>query len=239
MKNQYFGDLSDYRKYGLLRCLAATGLKIGVCWLLTPDEGKGDGELRAYLTKPEAWRHYDPMLYDGLQRVMNPEVPRTVKHAAEWGLVPGARYFTDPLPDDEKARDAYFAKAYAALEDKDLIFLDPDVGLEVPSIRRGARGSAGYLYRCELAEAFGRGHSVLLYQHYPHIERQRFISSLARRMSEELGLVKVSAFVTSYVVFFLVWQPRHGRALSAAVQVVGTVWRTQIEPWADSHHAVS
>ena len=40
MKNQYFGDINDYRKYGLLRLIAKkTGLKIGICWMLTPDDG--------------------------------------------------------------------------------------------------------------------------------------------------------------------------------------------------------
>jgi len=37
MKNQYFGDINDYRKYGLLRCFAEAGLNIGVCWMLTPE----------------------------------------------------------------------------------------------------------------------------------------------------------------------------------------------------------
>ena len=36
MKNQYFGDVNDYRKYGLLRLLGRAGkVKIGVCWMLT------------------------------------------------------------------------------------------------------------------------------------------------------------------------------------------------------------
>ena len=43
MKEQYVGDENDYRKYALLRALAATGLKLGVCWMLTP---------------PEAWLRY-------------------------------------------------------------------------------------------------------------------------------------------------------------------------------------
>jgi len=30
MKNQHFGDVNDFRKYGLLRMLAGTGLSIGL-----------------------------------------------------------------------------------------------------------------------------------------------------------------------------------------------------------------
>ena len=39
MKNQYFGDINDYRKYGLLRILSTYGpIKTAVCWMLTPDD---------------------------------------------------------------------------------------------------------------------------------------------------------------------------------------------------------
>lgn len=90
MKDQYFGDINDYRKYGLLRTLAGAGLSVGVCWLLTPDDGGGDGQLRSYLTKPWRWRQYDPELYDRLQRLRHPGASRSVRDAREWGLISGA-----------------------------------------------------------------------------------------------------------------------------------------------------
>ena len=44
MKNQYFGDVNDYRKYGLLRVFAnQAAFNIGVCWMLTPDDERRDG----------------------------------------------------------------------------------------------------------------------------------------------------------------------------------------------------
>jgi hypothetical protein len=50
MKDQYFGDVNDYRKYGLLRALSSvTRLPIGVCWLLTGPDSRSDGEFRRYL----------------------------------------------------------------------------------------------------------------------------------------------------------------------------------------------
>ena len=46
MKNQYFGDINDYRKYGLLRIVAGPGkMSLLVAWMLTPDDGKTDGEI--------------------------------------------------------------------------------------------------------------------------------------------------------------------------------------------------
>ena len=40
MKDQYFGDISDYRKYGILRALRSKvqGTLL-VAWMLTPDDG--------------------------------------------------------------------------------------------------------------------------------------------------------------------------------------------------------
>jgi hypothetical protein len=67
MKHQYFGDVNDYPKYGLLRGLAGTGdLKIGVCWMMTADNRTKDGRKTGYLSKPDLWRRHDPELFDFL-----------------------------------------------------------------------------------------------------------------------------------------------------------------------------
>jgi hypothetical protein len=42
VKAQYFGDVNDYRKFSLLRPLAAAGrFRIGVCWMMTEPDGSG------------------------------------------------------------------------------------------------------------------------------------------------------------------------------------------------------
>ena len=54
MKNQYFGDINDYRKYGLLRSIIlTTELRILVAWVLTPDDERPDGKFVDYLEKPD------------------------------------------------------------------------------------------------------------------------------------------------------------------------------------------
>ena len=67
MKNQYFGDVNDYRKYGLLRGLVEERQKLGVCWMLTPSDGTSDGQKIRYLKEPERFRHLDPTLFDRLE----------------------------------------------------------------------------------------------------------------------------------------------------------------------------
>jgi hypothetical protein len=231
MKDQYFGDVNDYRKYGLLRTVAAAGLSIGVCWLLTGVDNGNDGELRRYLEKPSRWRKYDPDLYDRLQRVRQPDVQRGVRYCGEWGLVPGALYFDELLSDDSRQRDDYFRRALGTLGGCDVIFFDPDVGIEVPSTARGKRGSSQYIYWAELREAYRRGHSLLVYQHFPRVERTRFVPFLADCLGDELGAPRVGAFVTPYVVFFLVQQSVHGAALENAAAAVPAKWHGQINVW--------
>lgn len=61
MKNQYFGDINDYKKYGLLRSIeSASSLRLLVAWMLAPDDGSTDGEFVEYLDEPEKWENYDP-----------------------------------------------------------------------------------------------------------------------------------------------------------------------------------
>jgi hypothetical protein len=61
MKDQYFGDVNDYRKYGLLRALAGvSGLPLGICWMLTARDGRSDGEFRRYLDQAIRCRRHDP-----------------------------------------------------------------------------------------------------------------------------------------------------------------------------------
>ena len=62
MKNQYFGDIGDYGKYGLLRFLAKRGVTIAVNWYLTPDDQPNDGSIRGYFDKVKD-RKYDPEMW--------------------------------------------------------------------------------------------------------------------------------------------------------------------------------
>jgi hypothetical protein len=232
MKNQYFGDINDYRKYGLMRVLAGRSrLTLGICWLLTEDDEHGDGELRAYLSKPSRWRHYDPELYESLQRLVTSDVRRDVRLAREWTLIPNAMYFETVVQDNLARRDAYFDAAWEALRSCDLVFFDPDNGIEIESIPRGRAGSAQYVYWRELQEAYRRGQSLLIYQHFPRVNRERFVPFIANRLAEEIGSSHVAGFQTPYMAFLLVQQARHVSALAGAVSELEARWSGQIKVW--------
>jgi hypothetical protein len=224
MKEQYVGDISDYRKYALLRAFAAQGtIKIGVCWMLTPSDASTDGSKLSYLQK-QKFREFDPELFDLLSSVMNAPDKRRLLLIEESGIVPDASYFNAPTPDALAERDAYFQRALAALSACDLIFFDPDNGLDVPSKRKGTRDSSKYLFRDETAATYVAGHSLLIYQHFPRQERNGFIRGLADELSILCPSARVWAFKTSHVVFFLVIHPRHEHKLGSLAATTATRW---------------
>ena len=93
MKNQYFGDINDYRKYGLLRAiLRASGLRTLVAWMLTPDDQRSDGNFVSYLENSARWSHHDPDLFRHLQEVLAHGAPRHVDLMERSSLLPGAKY---------------------------------------------------------------------------------------------------------------------------------------------------
>lgn len=229
MKNKYFGDVNDYRKYGVLRALIeASCLNVGVCWMLTADDGRTDGEFRRYLDDERRWRHHDPDLYNALRKLRNSEVKRDVRLADEWNLLPGASYFDSLVPDSRHGRAAYFAAAMNALSHTPVVFFDPDNGFEVKSVPVGAKDSSKYLLWTEVEEAYSRGHSVVVYQHFPRQPRAAFIEAVACRLHERLGASLVESYTTAHVVFFLASRPQHADRLAAVRELVAQRWSGQI-----------
>jgi hypothetical protein len=229
MKNQYFGDVNDYRKYGLLRVLTGQGgLSAAVCWMLTPDDGRSDGRFTDYLRQPERWRAYDPALFDALREMVAQPGERDIALAGEAGILPAARFYVRTLRDDLQSRSRYFEVFWSVAEGCDLIFFDPDNGLEVRSRPLGRKGSSRYLAWAELEQAFLRGYSVLVYQHFRREKRDAFVERMAREMWQRTGAARVYSFRTARVVFFLLPSDRQAAAFEHAVACLPEIWGAQI-----------
>jgi hypothetical protein len=229
MKNQYFGDVNDYRKYGLLRKLTGPGeMSTAVCWMLTPDDGRTDGRFVEYLEQPERWRRYDPDLFDKLRKLVVLRGVRDIALAGEAGILPSARFYVRTLRDDRQSRSRYFEVFWNVAKGCDLIFFDPDNGLEVKSTPVGRKGSSKYLYWDELAQAFSSGHSVLVYQHFRREKREAFIERMAKEMKHRTGAARVHSLRTAHVVFFLMPSDRQTSAFERNVLCIPGTWGDQI-----------
>jgi hypothetical protein len=216
VKDQYSGDVNDYRKYGILRALAEAGLSLGVCWMLTPDDGRTDGKHTSYLFQPARWRRLDPALFDALAGIVASR--RCVAAVEQSGVLGSAAFFSEQVPDRAPERETWFDNSLAALAGRDLIFFDPDNGLEVASVPYGRVNSSKYLYWREVARAWQNGHSLLIYQHFPRRERSAFIRALSQRFGEHCPGAEVACLSTSFVAFFAVAQERHKDVMRAGLK---------------------
>ncbi len=229
MKNQYFGDVNDYMKYGLLRALQGHGTgRLFVAWMFTPDDGSGDGRSRSYLGQPDRWRHYDPELYDGLLSLLKSAVSPEVSLIERSSLLTNAIYYSALVPDRLKDRDVWRRGLFEASRDVDLAFVDPDNGIEVPSKPVGRKGSSKYVTWRELQHLWDAGCSLLIYQHFGREKREDFTRRFVAEVRRRTGASFTEAFCTPHVLFLLAAQDRHARRFAQEIPLLSDRWHGQI-----------
>jgi hypothetical protein len=200
--------------------------------MLTPDDGSTDGKFVSYLKDTGKWSSHDPVLFEKIKDLLAHEQERRVRLIEGAGLLPKAEYFSTPVPDcSTPARDSWFSLLAERAQGSDLIFLDPDNGLEVKSKPYGRKDSSKFVYWREIEVLWSSGKSLLTYQHFIREKRFHFI----QRMLEELRRATpgsfVEAFSTPHVVFLMALQPKHQRFHSAIISSVQESWEGQIQHW--------
>jgi hypothetical protein len=132
MQDRYAGDIADFGKLALLRCLME-GRRLAVCWYLTNGEANDDrnGKSLDYLRRPAEFRHLAPEIFDALSRIFaeNGEA-RSVAAIQDSGLLPNAVFHRTEVPRALAVRREWSEELVATAGDVDLVFLDPDNGLQ-------------------------------------------------------------------------------------------------------------
>ena len=244
MKNQYFGDVNDYRNYGLLRLLANGGaLRIGVCWMLTPDDDSTDGGKAKlhYLRKKYVarWRRFDEPLYNLIREEIWDAEKDEVKKASRLvshfnrDFVPNSIVWRRDLEDCPTKSGNYFNEMFKWFKKKKarLIFFDPDNGpagnVGQRSMRKGATTSCKYL----LAKAcVDHGFSALVYQHFqqkPPIEKRKTLTDVIEEVRAFTTAKRLAYFITPDAFYVLI-PTAEGESflLSAAKRVARSKWAT-------------
>jgi hypothetical protein len=121
----------------------------------------------------------------------------------ESGTIPGATFVDEIVPDQLAARKGWMARALAQFAGANLIFFDPDNGIEVKSTKKGHKKSSKFVYWDEIAEAHGAGHSLLIYQHFGRVKRDIFCAGLAQRLREVTKASGIWTIHTPHVLFLL------------------------------------
>jgi len=204
MKDQYFSDINDYRKYGLLRAiLRVSGFCFLVAWMLTPNDGSTGGKFISYLESPDTWPPHDPILFRKIKELLSSGSERRIGLIENTNLLPNVEYFSSLVPDAAFERGFCFDSLVRQAHGSNFVFLGPDNGLEVKSRPYGCKGSSKYLYWREVDALWHSGKSLLIYQHFIREERLHFIQRMLKTLSDTVPDSFVEAFATPHVVFFM------------------------------------
>lgn len=230
VKHQYFGDVNDYRKYGLLRALQSSGdLVLSVAWMATPDDGSTDGSLRRYLEDESRWATHDPELHKFLRKRLSDSRRPDLSIIEGSEILPRAHYYSATVPDDIVGRRAWSAGLLEATTHADLVFLDPDNGLEIASKPMGRKGSSKYLAWGEVDALASAGKSLVIYQHFTREPREQFIHRIGGLVRQHANAAFLEAFRTPHVLFLVAGQRRHEQVLSSALSQVTRDWAGQLD----------
>lgn len=189
MQDQYTCDVGDFGKYGLLRSICGTvedsqPFRLGVVWYRVPNDGGNDGRHVTYLLPqreprfincdPELYRHMRQIYQDGLRRVA------AIRERHVLGL--GTQYYEVPLSFSEMSKDdrpdhreKWVSTALAAVKGCDIVFLDPDNGMECPSVGKYSRKGPKYTFYDEVERFWHESHTL-----YHHLCGTRQLSSRLR-----------------------------------------------------------
>ena len=249
MQNKFACDVSDFGKYGILRFLngltAGDGLpnyRLGVVWYLQPDERhNGAGRHTSYLfpagrdDRAEYW-NCDHNLWHGLRSIMLGENgwERCVCCVRSAGILPRGTEFFDwqlvyvqHLPQEVKAqmRDHWLRRARLAMQDTELVYLDPDVNLADDGDMYSLHGTK-YAYMDDLRAFWDCGKSLVFY-HQRQGLTQAQIYDVALRVEGALGVCPIPLRLRrgGTPAFFVVPKPEH-RAV-----IVNRIGRFMAGPW--------
>jgi hypothetical protein len=222
MQNRYVGDVGDFAKYALLRRLAGTSkeqpTRLGIVWCLSPDESHNDdGRHVSYLRRLE-FEGLDVELLAELRKIVD-SGRRSITAIAKSKIFPRDTIFCDTtacLPrgvaaerNDRLVYRAHWLEHCLHLAAKcEIVFFDPDNGIEVASVPKHHPKSGKYIYWDELAPFWDRGHSLLIYHHLNRTKPAADqVAQLTLRLQNEFSSAMVKALVFrrgSCRVFWLV-----------------------------------
>ena len=178
VKDNYVGDIGDFANHGLLRALCGTpvdpvpGMKLGIIWYrnhLVDKYGNEIGYLNPSNGNHQTYQKCDSGLYRELQKLVGRSIEkgekRTVEDIIASPLLPReTKHYKELIPRQatEASRKQWFNKAVEKTAAADVIFLNPDTG-----INWKGRAKLRYVHLWELEQLLegNEGKIVVIYQH--------------------------------------------------------------------------
>lgn len=227
MQDRYAGDVGDFGKLGMLRQIAATGLKIGINWYFTSkleEHGNADGKHVSYLEN-KSFRYCDDELLSVLRGIVDGN--RSVAAIERATLIPNAQYFSAPLKPISKptpSREMWLNNSIEALAEADIIFCDPDNGLLVKTVSLGSTKVDKYVAESDLVSYYLTGKSIIFYNHRSREKIQMYLKRFeSLKRQNELNGAKWKGLTfrrgsTRDYIFIL--QPKHFEQINGAIEMM-------------------
>jgi hypothetical protein len=209
VKDQYFGDQTDFIKYGILQAFALSDhIDLYVHWAKTPNDESSDGSRTRYLAKPELWRHFNPSVFDFIRNELTAN-RRSLRAVEQNGILPRTAFCFDEWSRQPQRRVDSLADFLAAASRPGLVFLDPDNGLSTPNVAPFSPAARKYVFPGELQYVWEGGHSLAIYQHYPRVQRLPYLTNQMNRIATLIGPYVGAVINTSHVAFLFCFQADH------------------------------
>jgi len=239
MQHGYVGDIGDYGKYGLIRHLVGRNRqRLGVVWYLVANEERGDGRFVGYLnSQDQLLERCDPELF-GKLRAMLSRGKRSLQAIKHTGILPkGTVFVSSEVPRATNGKDCprsrWLSDAARITVNCDLVFLDPDNGLECKSVALTHRQARKYVYYNEVPRFIRNGSSLLIYH---HTNRQCSatlqVRDRARHLRELFPRLHIRAVLYrrgSVRAYFLLGQKQHVSLLNQWDSFRETDWSEHFE----------
>ena len=255
MQDKYVADIGDFAKYGLLRWLSSMTspgreLRLGVQWYRFDgkDPATNDGQRTDYLNgqNPKDRRLIccDKSLAEDMRNVLAND--RSIRSVELSGALPQSTafygeglHFDDIAPSQRRQRrerrEQWNRTALQQLSGQDVVFLDPDNGLQVKSRSRTSRLGPKYVFFDDLIPYWQRGQGLIIYQQYDRDEQR--IQKKSALLRKALGIdgpageiMALSAFSR---VFFVIPNPANPEV---AELLRNRVRSFMDSPWGESGH---
>jgi hypothetical protein len=203
MKNQYFGDNKDLFTYDLILQIMQSGLVNHFTFIpmLTPNDDKQHGE-KWHREKAKAGAQNKELIsfLDGCVREGRRDINQLESFFTRCGIEMTIYYGSDTYFTHQNRQD-YFEQIGNELLSNSLVFVDPDVGLEVNS-----SGEKHLLYSEveSLYERMDESSILMLFQHFPRQPRQQYLNTRAEELKEKItGDYPICIDDNEVIFFFL------------------------------------
>ena len=136
------------------------------------------------------------------------------------------RFVHNLVPRDIRLRTDWHCQALSYLENCDLVFLDPDNGLNVKSVKAGSQKSPKYVWINEITDYVAAGKSVIFYNHRPRKKADTYFAEYFARFAAEPVLSEKTVYALTFPrrsvrdYFVIPATPAHEEKICAALHVL-------------------